>query len=137
MFVALVTLLVCLVGNELHADSQYDKAHAALHATHTHIVRTLAALDSVRRNLTLVDGQVDQTTTALANDTMQLHEVQAALANAQTNVSTQQSSIVALHACLGGVEQSLNALAVGDENSADQALISVEPDCHHVLTADG
>jgi len=80
---------------------------------------------------------VEQTTTALTNDTAQLREVETALANAQSNLSSQQSTITALHACLGGVEQSLNALSVGDQNSADNALVAVSGDCQSAVTADG
>jgi hypothetical protein len=134
---AIALPLLWLVSNVAHTEAQYDKTTAALHAAHDHIAHTAADLASVRRNLLVVDGQVDQTTTALTNDANQLHEVLAALTNEQTGVSSQQSIILSLHACLGGVEQSLNALAVGDANSAGQALTSVAPDCSRVLAADG
>ena len=137
IFAVPAVLLVCLVSNEIHTDRQYDTANAALQTARNHMARIGTDLASVRRNLQVVGGQINQTTAALTNDTTQLHEIQEALTNAQANVSTQQSTIGSLHACLAGVEQSLNALAVGDANSADQALTSVAPDCTRVLTADG
>ncbi len=100
-------------------------------------VNVLSELAAVTQNLRLVNGQVEQTNTTLTNDTAQFREVEAALANAQSNVSSQQSTISALHACLGGVEQSLNALSVGDQNSADNALVAVSADCKRAVAADG
>ncbi len=78
----------------------------------------LAELATVRHDLSVVNGQVSAYTTALAQDTTQLKGVQAALANAQSDVSHQTSTIADLHTCLGGVEQALNALAVSDQNRA-------------------
>ena len=126
-----------LIGNEMQANAQYGKAHTALSNARHQKVNVLAELVAVSQNLRLVNGQVAQTNAALTNDTAQLREVETALANAQSNVSSQQSTISALHSCLGGVEQSLNALSVGDQNSADNALVAVSADCHNALTADG
>jgi chromosome segregation ATPase len=126
-----------LIGNQVPADAQYGKAHTALSDSGHQKVNVLSELAAVTQNLRLVNGQVEQTTTALTNDTAQLREVETALANAQSNVSSQQSTITALHSCLGGVEQSLNALSVGDQNSADNALVAVSTDCQSAVTADG
>ena len=126
-----------LIGNQVQADAQYGRAHTALRDAVHQRATVLSELAAVKENLRLVNGQVEQTNRALTNDTVQLREVETALANAQSNVSSQQSTIAALHSCLGGVEQSLNALSVGDENSADNALVAVSADCKSAVTADG
>ena len=126
-----------LIGNQVQADAQYGRAHTALSEARQQKATVLSELAAVKENLRLVSGQVEQTNRTLANDTVQLRQVEAALANAQSNVSSQQSTIAALHACLGGVEQSLNALSVGDENSADNALVAVSADCKSAVAADG
>jgi chromosome segregation ATPase len=136
--VAVVALgLGWLIGNELQANAQYGKARAALSDSRHQKANVLAQLDAVTQNLHLVNGQVEQTNAALTNDTAQLREVETALANAQSNVSSQKSTIAALHSCLGGVEQSLNALSVGDQISADNALVAVSADCQSAVAADG
>lgn len=126
-----------LIGDQVQTDAQYGRAHTALSDTRHEKATVLSELAAVKENLRLVNGQVEQTNRALTNDTAQLREVEAALANAQSNVSSQQSTIAALHSCLGGVEQSLNALSVGDENSADNALVAVSGNCKSAETADG
>jgi chromosome segregation ATPase len=126
-----------LIGNEMQTNTQYGNAQAALSRTQRHKIDILSELAAVKQNLRLVHGQLEQTSTSLTNDTAQLREVQTTLANAQSNVSSQQSTITALHSCLGGVEQSLNALAVGDQNSADNALVAVSANCKSAVTADG
>ena len=135
--VACVAGIGFLIGNAVQADAQYGEAHTALRHSRQQKVNVLSELAAVTQNLRLVNGQVAQTTTALTNDTAQLREVETALANSQSNVSSQQSAISALHSCLGGVEQSLNALSVGDQNSADNALVAVSVDCQRAVTADG
>jgi hypothetical protein len=136
-FVAVVAGIGFLIGNAVQADAQYGKAHTALRDSLRQNVSVLSELAAVTQNLRLVHGQVAQTTTALTNDTAQLREVETALDNAQSNVSSQQSTISSLHSCLGGVEQSLNALSVGDQNSADNALVAVSADCQRAVAADG
>jgi septal ring factor EnvC (AmiA/AmiB activator) len=137
VFAAVVAGIGFLIGNAVQADAQYGTAHTALRHARQQKVNVLSELAAVTQNLRLVQGQLAQTTTALTNDTAQLREVETALANSQSNVSSQQSTISALHSCLGGVEQSLNALSVGDQNSADNALVAVSADCQRAVTADG
>jgi chromosome segregation ATPase len=126
-----------LIGNEMQTNTQYGNAQAALGRAQRHKVDILSELAAVRQNLRLVNGQLEQTTASLTNDTAQLREVQTTLTDAQSNVSSQQSTITALHSCLGGIEQSLNALAVGDQNSADNALVAVSANCKSAVAADG
>jgi hypothetical protein len=63
--------------------------------------------------------------------------VQAALANAQSDVSHQTSTIADLHTCLRGVEQALNALAVSDQNRAVGALDAVATSCTNAAASSG
>jgi chromosome segregation ATPase len=136
--VVLVALgLGWLIGNQVQANVQFGQAHAALRDARHQSANVLSQLAAVKESLSLVNGQVEQTNSALTNDTAQLREVETALTNAQSDVSSQQSTIVALHSCLGGVEQSLNALSVGDQNSADNALVAVSTDCKSAVAADG
>jgi septal ring factor EnvC (AmiA/AmiB activator) len=126
-----------LARNEVQTNTQFDVAHDSLNLTRSQIKMTVSHLASIRRDLFMIDGQAQQTATTLATDTTQLHEVQAALAEAQTRVSTQGSDITALQSCLGGVEQALNALSVGDQGSALAALVAVSTSCQNAVTADG
>jgi chromosome segregation ATPase len=126
-----------LIGNQVQANAQFGQAHSALRDARHQSANVLSQLAAVKENLRLVNGQVEQTNSALTNDTAQLREVETALTNAQSDVSSQQSTIAALHSCLGGVEQSLNALSVGDQNSADNALVAVSANCKSAVAADG
>jgi hypothetical protein len=52
-------------------------------------------------------------------------------------VSEQASLLNSLHECLGGVEQALNALAVGDQSKAADALKWVAAPCSAAVNASG
>jgi chromosome segregation ATPase len=126
-----------VTGNEVQANTQFDQTHHALSVTRHRIDVVLAELATVRHDLSVVNGQVSAYTTALAQDTTQLKGVQAALANAQSDVSHQTSTIADLHTCLGGVEQALNALAVSDQNRAVGALDAVATSCTNAAASSG
>jgi hypothetical protein len=126
-----------LVGNEVQANTQFDGAHRSLNLARQQMRVVLPVLNSVRRELGGLDGQVSQSTTALANDVAQLLGVQGTLAGEQSVVSRQGSSIGDLHSCLGGVEQALNALSVGDQGSAIDALDAVATSCQSAVASDG
>ena len=126
-----------LVGNQIQSNTQFDSTHGSLNLTRHSIGVVRADLTSVRRDLRALDHQVHQTRTALASDTAQLQQIQTALAQAQANVSKQGSNITALHSCLGGVEQALNALSVSDEQTAVSALTAVSSSCQSALTSNG
>ncbi|MBF6558335.1 MAG: hypothetical protein IVW52_19730 [Acidimicrobiales bacterium] len=126
-----------VTGNEVQANTQIDHAHASLVTTRQHIHAVLADLAAVRRNLSLVHEQVTQASTALTQDAAQLKGMQTALANAEANVSHQTLTIADLQVCLGGVEQASNALAVGDQHRAIDALNAVATSCARVVAANG
>jgi hypothetical protein len=126
-----------LVDSTVKANRDFQASHGALARTRAHTTHLMADLATVRQDLNQVMIGIGQVTTARSSDTAQLQEAQAALANAQDDVATQGSAITALHACLTGVEQALNALSVGDQNSAVGALTAVSASCNAAVTSDG
>ena len=137
VFAIFATGLGYLVGNQVQSNAQFDRTHGTLTLTRHDIRVVRTDFSSARRGLKAVDYQVRQSAAALSADTAQLHQIQTALTQAETNVSSQGSDITALHACLGGVEQALNALSVGDEQTAVNALTAVSTSCLIALTANG
>ncbi|MGP0029217.1 MAG: hypothetical protein ACLPVF_01785 [Acidimicrobiales bacterium] len=126
-----------LVGNEAQANTQFDQAHASLDRTGEHFTVVLADLDAVRQSLRVADGHVGADTATFTEDTTELKGIEATLALARANVAHQGSTIADLQTCLGGVEQALNALSVGDLNDAIGQLTTVTPACQEVLGSDG
>ena len=126
-----------LVGNEVQADTQFDQAHHALDVTRGRVGVTSRDLAAVRHDLAVVDGQIAVGSTALAGDASKLAGARAALANAQVAVSRQSSAIADLHVCLGGVERALNALSLGDQHQAVDALIVVSATCARAVADNG
>jgi hypothetical protein len=136
-FAGFASTLGYVTGNEVQANTQFDRAHHSLEVTRHHIEIAVVHLATVRQNLNVVDRQVSVDMTALAQDTAQLRGVQGALANAQSDVAHQTSTINDLHACLGGVEQALNALAVDDQKSAVAALNAESTNCANAVATSG
>ncbi len=126
-----------LTGNETQANTQQVEAHRSLNLERQRIETTLAELASVRGNLDAINDQVSQSTTALADDALELLAAQSALAQAQVHVAAQGSSITALQSCLAGVEQALNALSVGDQGSALAALDVSTASCQSAVASGG
>jgi hypothetical protein len=118
-----------LIANETQANTQFDQAHAALDATRVQVIVATRDLTAVRRALADVDGQVSVDATTLTDDASKLAGAKSALVTAQADVARQATAESGLHACLGGVEQALNALAVGDQNRAVRALDAVASGC--------
>jgi uncharacterized alpha-E superfamily protein len=86
-------------------------------------------LEKLRHDLEVLATQVGSDTTAYDQDAAELKAAQSELASTQVDVTHQTSMISALHTCLGGVEQALNALAVGNQASAISELSSVATSC--------
>jgi hypothetical protein len=118
-----------LVNDEAQANHRYDQARASLTLTRQQIRTESGELAVARRELQLVSAQVGNDTTALSQDSSQLKAAQAALSAALGHVSRQTTQIGSLHVCLGGVEQALNALAVGSQAKAVSALSAVSSSC--------
>jgi chromosome segregation ATPase len=133
----LAAVLGFVTGNERQANTEFDQTHYTLNVTTHRIDTALADLRTVRNELDLVNGQVSADSTALAQDTAQLQGVQKALTSAQATVTHQTSTISDLQTCLGGVEQALDALAVGDQGHAIDALDAVSTSCANAVASDG
>ena len=118
-----------LVNDEVQANHRYDRSRASLEVTRRNVATVTEQLAVARRELALVTAQVGSDSTALAQDESQLQAAQSALSAALTHVSQQTARIGALHTCLGGVEQALNALAVNRQAKAILALRAVSTSC--------
>ena len=136
LVVALASALGYLVGNEVQSNTQFDQAHRSLDVTRGRIHGVDADLAAVQQQLAGLRGQVTQDSAALAADTAKLNGVKVALANSQANVSRQNSAIGSLYTCLGGVEQALNALSLGDQAHGLAALDAVASSCRAAEAAD-
>jgi chromosome segregation ATPase len=140
MMAALALLLAGLgyvVQSAVTATRDFRISQSTLDRTRSHTASVRADLTSALQDLNGVMGEIGQVTVARSSDTAELQEAQAALANAQEDVSSQGSAISALHSCLTGVEQAMNALSVGDQNSAVGALKAVSTSCNAAVTSDG
>jgi chromosome segregation ATPase len=136
VFVVLAAALGYLVGNEVQANTQFDRAHRSLDITRARIDGVDGQLATVRSQLTDLQGQVTQDSATLAADTTKLNGAKVALANSQANNSRQSTVISNLHTCLGGVEEALNALSVGDQSHAVAALDAVAASCESAVASD-
>lgn len=141
LLIVSVALLGGVVGTLLvdaaRTNYRYDHARhvlAVTRGTSGVVARDLAA---ARKDLQLVTEQVGNDTTALAQDTSQLQGARSALSAAQAHVFEQASLLNSLHTCLGGVEQALNALAVGNQSKAADALSWVSTPCSAAVSASG
>jgi hypothetical protein len=141
VIVACVALLGSVIGALLFDATQmnhrYDRSRHVLAVTRgkTDVVsRDLAA---ARKDLHIVTDQIGSDSTALVQDTSQLQGARSALSAAQAHVIEQAYLLNSLHTCLGGVEQALNALAVGNQAKAADALKWVANPCSAAVSASG
>ena len=121
-----------VVANERQANTQTDRAHASWHVTRRQIASALAELTRVRGRIRADRRTTTVVVSALDQDTTQLTGVRAELQQAQSSMVAQGSTIVDLQDCLGGVEQALNALSVGDLAQALGHLSAVATPCEKV-----
>jgi hypothetical protein len=126
-----------LVHNEVGANAQYVATDRSLTSLQHHLKVVLADVTSARRGFDANNSQLHQVSALLANDAAQLQAVQTELSDAQGHVVQQGISINDLHSCLGGVEQALNALSVGDQGSAIAALDLVSASCLRAVAPNG
>ncbi len=131
------TALGYLIADQEQARDQYGRSHTALGVTRQRAHAVSAQLAEVRRDLSLLETQVGSDTTALSQDASELLGAQTSLASAQSHVTQQASLISSLQTCLVGVEQALNALAVGKQANAIAALNSVSTSCTAAEAASG
>jgi hypothetical protein len=118
-----------LIDDQISEHERFDRAHASLvitrHRTAT-LVRNLAVL---RHEVSVLMTQIASGTTTWSQDTAQLKSAQSALAVVRADVAQQSTRIGALHTCLGGVQQALNALAINNQATAVSELNSVASSC--------
>jgi hypothetical protein len=141
VLVASIVLLGLGLGSLLfdaaQANHRYDHARHVLAVTRGTTGVVAHDLAVARSDLHLVTQQVGNDTNALAQDTSQLEGARSALSSAQAHVFEQASLLSSLHQCLGGVEQALNALAVGNQSKAADALKWVAAPCSTAVNASG
>jgi hypothetical protein len=118
-----------LIHDQVLTRAQYDRAHTSLGVTQQQTHTVSAQLREVARDLKDLKTQVGSDNTALSQDSAQLLGAQTSLSAAQAHVTQQASLIGSLQACLVGVEQALNELAVGSQASAIAALNAVSTSC--------
>lgn len=118
-----------LIPNQVRARDDEATAHAALARTKEQTHTTSVELAEVSRDLGVIKTQVGSDTTALNQDSAQLLGAQTSLSAAQSHVSQQATLITSLQACLVGVEQALNELAIGKQAAAIAALNAVSSSC--------
>jgi hypothetical protein len=124
-----VAALGYLIPNQLRARDDERTAQAALTVTKQQTRATSAELAEISRDLSVLKTQVGSDTTALNQDAAQLLGAQTSLSAAQTHVSQQATLITSMQACLVGVEQALNQLAIGKQAGAIAALNAVASSC--------
>ncbi|MFZ0250174.1 MAG: hypothetical protein WAL61_09530 [Acidimicrobiales bacterium] len=127
--VLLLAVLGALTHDQVLARARYDRAHASLGVTQRRAHTVSTQLQEVARDLRDLKTQVGSDTTALNQDSAQLLGAQTSLSAAQAHVTQQASLIGSLQACLVGVEQALNELAVGNQAGAIAALNAVSTSC--------
>jgi predicted acylesterase/phospholipase RssA len=125
----LAAALSYLIVDQVQTRDQFGHAQMSLGVTGQETHTVSVELGEVRRDLSLLKTQVGSQSTALSQDASQLLGLQTSLAAAQTHVTQQASLIGSLHTCLGGVEQALNAFAVGNVAAAIGALNTVAASC--------
>jgi len=135
--VACAVTLGLVTNDEITADTRFDQVHRTLDVTRSRLGIVRSDLATVRADLKAIDDQVGVDTTTLSQDVTQLQGVEAALAGARAGVSTQTRAMNDLQTCLGGVEQGLNALSVGDQVHAADALTAVSTSCNAAFGASG
>jgi chromosome segregation ATPase len=118
-----------LVHDQVQAHQQADRAQAARRVTQERTADVKQNLAKLRHDVEVLATRVGNDSTAYGQDAAQLTAAESELASTQADVSHQTSQIAALHACLGGVEQALNALAVGSQANAISELSSVATSC--------
>ncbi len=118
-----------LVADQVRADDQFGRAQTSLGVTRQHTETVSAQLAELSRDLSVLETEVGNDTTALNQDAAQLLGAQTSLAAARAHVTQQASLIGSLKTCLGGVEQALNALAVDNQQQAIAALNAVSSQC--------
>jgi len=123
------SVLGYLIDDQVSEHERSDRARTSLVLTRHRTADVVHDLAMLRHDVAVLMAQVGSATTSWGQDAAQLKTAQFALAVVQDDVSQQSSRIGALHTCLGGVQQALNALAVNNQATAISELDSVASSC--------
>ena len=118
-----------LIGDQVSEHEHFDRTRTSLGITRHRTAGVVQDLALLRHDVAVLLAQVQNATTSLNQDTAEVKAAQSALAVVQGDVSQQSSRIGSLHACLGGVQQALNALAIDDQATAVSELNAVASSC--------
>jgi hypothetical protein len=127
--VLLASILGYLIDDQFVEHEHFDRASVALDITRHRTSELSRSLAELRHDVAVLTAQVGSDSASWNQDGAQLKAAAAALAITQADVSQQSSRIGPLHTCLGGVQRSLNALAINNQMSAVAELDSVESSC--------
>jgi hypothetical protein len=128
--VALVaSILGFLIHDQIAEHHRYARLHAVLGSTRNRSDREADDLAELRHDVAVLAVNLKTDSATWQQDEAQLKAAAAALAVSRADVSQQGSRITALHACLGGVQRALNALAVNNQSGAFADLNSVGSSC--------
>ena len=125
----LAALFGSLVDDHISEDQQFNRLRTTLETTSHRANKEATDLSDLRHAVRALRSDVGTDTATWSQDTAELKSAYAALVITQSDISQQSSRIGALHTCLGGVQQALNALAISDQASAVSALDSVSSSC--------
>jgi hypothetical protein len=123
------SVLGYLVHDQLGEHQRYARLQSALGITRHRSGREADDLAELRHDVAVLATDLGTDSASWQQDQAQLKAAAAALAVSQADVSQQGSRITALHECLGGVQEALNALAVDNQPGAVAALNSVGSSC--------
>lgn len=138
LWAGLAALLLLTTGvlSDLHVRSELRQARTSLKTTRSHLALVMRNLSSTQAVLLRTAGQrsvlqAELTATAheLVTAQASLSSTQTGLSDAERSVSSQGVDIAVLNSCLGGVEQALNEIAVGDDNGAVTSISAVSESC--------
>jgi len=130
LFVLSVT---ALINQQVSERRQFNSAEHALGVIRSANGSATHDAAVLRQVITKLKTQVRTDSVSLQQDEAQLSAVQAALTFTQADVSQQTTRLAALHVCMGGVQQALNALALADPSSARFDLGAVSSSCASAL----
>ena len=138
MAVGLVLVAVpvlTLLGFQSH--SRFERAQRSIGVIRAELHRATADLAQLRSERASVTTQADATGASLTEVSDQLSTVQSELTKDESSLFVQGVSIAALNNCLGGVQDALNLIALGNSNGAVTALNEVSSSCKLVEAGAG
>ena len=118
-------------GTSARPTPQTDQAHATWHTTRHHIAIAVRDLTVIRRELR-ADNRTIEVVARPSPKTQPRSRRSGRVGPGSGQRRATGTTIAGLQACLGGVEQALNALSVGDLDQAVSHLSAVATPCQQV-----